>query len=94
MSVQITASKLRVSASSAATLAPEPLKTGKPRASGPKCVAEELLDALGPGVAAVGAGVAVVGGGDRGEDVGVGAGVVVGGEVPHRRRSVAMNPGG
>jgi hypothetical protein len=37
--------------------------------------------------------VALVGGRDRGEDVGVGAGVVVGGEIPHEAASVAMSSG-
>ena len=89
-----------MSASIAATLAPVPLKTGKARASGAEVLAEGGLGARGPVVGAVGAGVAGVGGGDRLEHLGVGAGVVVGGEVVRRatagsrvkRQALAVHP--
>ena len=90
-SVQITASNGRVRASIEATLAPVPLKTKKAAGVGAEVLAEELLGALGPGVGAVGAGVALVGGRDRLEHLGVGPGVVVGGEVARRPAATARS---
>ncbi len=81
VSAQITASCGLVSASSERTFAPVPLKTKNGSRIGAEVAAEHLGRALGPGVGAVGAGVALVGAGDRLDHLGVGAGVVVGGEV-------------
>ena len=69
------------------------VEDGEAAGVGAEVLAEELLDALGPGVAAVGAGVALVGVGDRLEDLGVDAGVVVGGEAPWQRHGWSGEPG-
>ena len=72
---------------------PGPVEDGEAAGVRTEVGAEELLDPLRPRVAAIGTHVAPVRGGDRSEDLGVCAGVVVGGEVAHRRTSVAMSRG-
>ena len=84
----------RVNAATHSTLAPVPLNTGNACAAGPKCSRKRSC-AGGPRVGAVGGRVALVGGRDRGDDLGMDAGVVVAGEaaaLAHGYRPATARP--